>query len=225
MKAYPTLAKIDLSATERVLATGVQTLYKFSVKANGGDVYLYKFAFTVSSSTGSASANTALSLGEFSAYTDSAYSLPDTTFSPTGLLNYGNRIDEAGGTTIAKAGTKTLGIYFSKTSATLATTTYKVPSGENRYFVLKATAATVESTDSTSEYINVALLGDAAYSVNAATLMETAAGLDVAADSDFVWSPNSTSSSNAITDLDFTNGYSILGLPSPNMSTETLTSK
>src|SRR3989338_529431 len=55
MKGYSTFAKIDLSISERLLQTvSGKTLYKFKVTANGGDVYMYKATFTVSSSSVSA---------------------------------------------------------------------------------------------------------------------------------------------------------------------------
>ena len=98
MKAYPVFAKIDLSSTERTLQTlTASPLYKFKVTANTGDVYMYKFHFTVSSSTYAA---TTTNYGLY-AYTDSGYSSADTVFSTNGLLNesyYVNGIGANSGT-------------------------------------------------------------------------------------------------------------------------------
>ena len=86
-KAYPTFAKI--AVPNNSLTVGSQadkTLYRFSVTANGGDTALYKLTFTVSSSSVTATTST---FGLY-AYTDSGFSTVDSTFSSSGLINYGN---------------------------------------------------------------------------------------------------------------------------------------
>ncbi len=227
MKAYPTFAKVDLSTNERILQTVAEaSLYKFKITANSGDVYLYKVTITVSSSTLTA---TTTKPGLY-AYTDSGYSLADTTFDSSGLLNESNYVNGKGINSFTACGTPaapsknplSLEIYPAQTAG--ATTTYKIPSGVTRYFALKEDVCSVEATASVTEYITVKLEGDTAYSVNAATLMETATGADGDTNDDFIWSPNSTSSSNYISDLDFTNGYGVIGLPGTNMAQEILTS-
>jgi len=224
-KAYPTFAKIDLSSSERILqSVSGAVLYKFSVKANAGDAYLYKFTFKVSSSTGT-NANAALTdaTAKVYAYTDSGYSLADTAFTTDGTLNYGGRNNEAGGTSILQDGPKLFEMYFSKTSLTTGTTTYKVPSGETRWFVLKADITGVE-TQTGSEYLTVQLEGDAVAPTDAIMQQAAIADADSGAHEDFIWSPNSTTTSNSLVDYDFTNGYGLTGLPTTNMPSETLTS-
>lgn len=191
MKAYPEVGYVALSTAERVLSAGTKantTLYKFSVKAVGGDVALYKMTFQISSSTqGGASGTT--SLVSVYAYTDSAFSNADSTFSADGLLNDEQSFcaDEvpAQNATPGIVGTGglsvgTLGycgtaagtidgtafpaaIYMDKTAgaAHSGTTTYIVPSGATRYFKLSATITGVRSTG--QENLQIALLGDAAY--------------------------------------------------------------
>ncbi|MEK7164700.1 MAG: hypothetical protein AAB779_02010, partial [Patescibacteria group bacterium] len=230
MRAYPTLAKISMS--NNGLTPGTQSLkdlYQFSVKANNGDVAIYKWSFTVSSSSVTATTST---YGLY-VFTDSGFSTADTTFTSDGLINYGNcvngrnnvtNVTQVAGATSSPSPDKSIEVYPDKgTTACAATTTYIVPAGTTRYFKFRATVAQVESATGV-ETISVALDGDAAYSVNASTLMETASGLDGAANNDFIWSPISTTSANIITDLDFTNGYSVIGLPGTTMTPEYFTS-
>lgn len=256
MKAYPELGYVALSTAERSLAAGTtagKTLYKFSVKAVGGDVALYKMTFQVSSSTQTGASGTT-SLFSLYGYTDSAFSNADSTFSSDGLLNdeqsfCADAVSPGQNNTYATGQNQTglcgtgagriegtnfpLAIYMEKDSTTAhdATTTYIIPSGATRYFALKATTGTVRSSG--QENLQVALEGDAAYArpanlggtvgENRITNMFNATTTDRDANDDFIWSPISTSSTAAIADLDFTNGYLLPGLPTSNMTLETLT--
>ena len=82
----------------------------------------------------------------------------------------------------------------------------------------------METGTSNTDAVTVRLAGDAAYSVNASTLMERASGLDGHTNDDFIWSPQSTTTSPTIGDLDFTNGYQVDGLPSDGTFEEYLQS-
>jgi hypothetical protein len=184
-KAYPKFAHIPLSTSERALTAGTtadKTLYKFSVTAVGGDVALYKFSFSISSSTapaGQAGATTSLhSLYSFT--TDSTFSTPDTSFSSDGLLNAqqchrmgGIRNSEDGNDDLIGNGAGEVNgaapsaeIFIDKSATgcntATATTTYTVPSGQTYYFRLAATVATVESATGVESF-QVGLLGDAAF--------------------------------------------------------------
>lgn len=220
MKSYPTITKVDLSSSEKVLIAGsARTLYKFSVKANNGDVYLYKLTFKLGSSTESATTT----VYETYAYTDSGYSSVDSTFSTSGLLNAGSCYNVKGDTNF-NAPQHIVEIYMDATGCNTATTTYKIPSGETRYFVFKATVSSVNAGGNTSpETITAQLEGDAAYPA-LGTLMANASDADGDGNDDLIWSPNSTSTSQAITDIDFTNGYNVAGLPTTNLASEVLTS-
>ena len=270
MKAYPELNYVALSTAERSLPAGTtanKTLYKFSVKAVGGDVALYKMTFQVSSSTQTGASGTS-SLLSLYAYTDSGFSSADTTFSSDGLLNDSQSFcaDEIpsnpgaatpglGGSGSLAVGTLGLcgtvagtiagtafpvAIYMDKEAGNpnTATTTYVVPSGTTRYFKLAATLTGVRSSG--QENLQIALEGDAAYVAvpnrggtggggatvgreNRITNMFNASTTDRDVNDDFIWSPISTSSTNAIEDLDFTNGYLLPGLPTANATLETLT--
>lgn len=226
-KAYPSFAHIPLLTDEKVLQSdSLRPLYKFSVTANGGDVYLYKTTFVIGSSTGSA-AGASTSVYALTAYTNNSSGsfsgLDTTTSNGDGILNYNNAVTETAGTGKAM----TLEIYPLNTSS--ASTTYKIPAGETRYLTLTATIETVE-TGTGSEAMSVKMEGDLAYPVNQAGSEMMAAAFGIATsveldtNDDFIWSPNSTSSSIGVGDYDYTNGYLLPGLPTTNMAAQQLTS-
>ncbi len=245
-KAYPELTKVDLSTSERTLQTGSEAnLYKFKITAKGGDVYLYKTSFSVSSSTQTA---TTTNFGLY-AYTDSAYSLADTSYSTNGLLNYGHAIGSMGIGRSAANSPTACPTWTANVSATTtpiveiwpkdtdaATTTYKIPyvagdtTASTRWFAFRSDVCNVETTASLTENISVKLLGDAAFPLSLGNSLMLAASstsltaIDTVVDNDFIWSPNSTSTSLTLYDLDFTNGYGLTGLPTDNMAQEILTS-
>ena len=257
MKSYPSFSKIDLSSSERVLSTGAdRVLYKFSVKANGGDVGIYKFTLEHSSSTGLTTANASTTKYSLYTYTDSGYSAVDSSYSATGLLNanqcYGSENGSSAGGKFGQGfiansvGLAATGveIFMDKTatgcSSGISTTTYTVPAGQTRYFVFKGDVANVESTTG-SENIQVKLRGDTAYTarvyltrqsqansdgtgMNGGGLLYTADIADSDANNDFIWTPNSTTTSIGLGDADWTNGYLVPGLPGSDMSIETITS-
>jgi hypothetical protein len=199
---------------------------------------MYKWTFSVSSSTGNGATTTNYKLY---AYTDSSYNNLDTSFTTDGLINYGGCVNQWGAGTSTTAysvagaqvqtaaisdagGTGIVQIFPDKgTTCQTATTTYKVPSGETRYFKLVADASRVVTISNTNEYINVNLQGDGTYTNQPYTMLQAGAtaGVDFDTNDDFIWSPNSTSTTNAIADLDWANGYGIL---TNNLVDETLRS-
>lgn len=213
MKAYPTFAK--LSAPNESAVGGLKTqaalpLYRFTVTANNGDVALYKFTFQFGSSTVSATT----SLYSLYAFTDSGFSSADSTFSTDGLINSGQCFN---GNSSTAAGQARVKIYPDATGCNTATTTYKIPSGQTRWFELRATVASVE-TGSSTESLSVQLEGDAAFPTAQSTLMLVASTAGADANGDLVWSPISTSTTANINNLDWTNGYGAVGLPTTNMT-------
>ena len=247
MKAYPTLEKIDLTSSERVLIAGDnKPLYKFKVTANNGDVALYKVTFSVSSST-AAGTNATTTKFSLYAFTNESMSTADANFdtstNPGGLVNSGNcysgRRSNSSGLSGGNLGTASalIEIYADKTGCNLATSTpIVIPSGSSRWFKLVGSIGALASSG-TTDTIQVQLEGDAAFPVNFNTLMGiagtttpsfdlgTASGVSVNFDThnDFIWSPRSTSTSESVFDIDWTNGYGLVGLPGTNMTAETLT--
>jgi hypothetical protein len=221
-------------------------MYKFSVTANSGDVYLYKMAFDVSSSTFTA---TTSKFGLY-AYTDSAFSLPDTTFSSDGLINGASCYN--GGNISSSTAALTTGVGDGMYSYVLggivkiwpdkgatgngcntATTTYKVASGSTRYFKLTASVYQVISSTVATENVTVALRGDAAFptalcAAGSACNSNMGQAANITANdsnTDFIWSPNSTTSTVTLSDLDYTNGYGLPGLPTLNTAQEVIQNK
>ena len=180
---------------------------------------------------GSSSVSATTSAYGLYAFTDSGFSNPDTTFSADGLLNANNYINGLSVNADVQGDNLdplVIEIYPDKASAT---TTYKVPGNSTRYFELRATVANLRTTTG-SESITVKLDGDAAYPVLAAdTLMVNSGvytsvnltGIDDDTNNDFIWSPISTTSAELLSDYDWTNGYLVPGLPTPNMDSVTHT--
>lgn len=219
MKAYPTVAYQTLpSLILQGGTTADQRLYRFAVTANNGDIALYKMTFRI----GSSSLGATTSLYSLYSYTDAGFSVADTNFSSTGLINAGQCFSNLGSTA---QGPQDVRIYPDKTGCNQGTTTYQVSSGVTRYFELRATVSLVESGTSNTDSISVQLMGDAAYptvtNVPAANVaMANAATIDnydgTAGDvnDDFIWSPISTTTNNTRFNQDYTNSYQVTGLPS-----------
>jgi len=250
-RAYPTLSKVDLSSSERLLTAGDdKSLYKFKVTANNGDVAVYKWTFSVASSTtkgGGAYATTS----KFSlfVFTNDSFSTPDSNYNssanPAGLINSGNCSDgqspnTSNGRYGGSLGSGSVGVevFVDRTGCNSATTSLIIPSGSSRWFRLAGSVGTL-APSGTSESIQVQLEGDSAFptrhiagatssgdmgrSGSPDTGTGTAdTGVDTDTHDDFIWSPISTTTTNTIFDLDWTNGYGIVGLPGSNMSPETL---
>ena len=238
MKAYPEFANDPLTSNERVLASGdLKTLYKFKVTAKNGEVALYKVSFSVSSSTAVNTTTGGSTTTKFAlyAFTDSGYSTPDSNFSgtnnPGGLVNSGSCFSGLAPNTIGTSALGGLGggsalveIYPTTTSCSTGTSTLSIPSGESRWFKLTGSVGTLAQSG-TTDSIQVQLEGDAAFPSVSPTYnknMETAATQDGDTNDDFIWTPRSTTTSVNIIDQDYTNGYGVVGLPSTNMTIETL---
>ncbi len=242
MKAYPILAK--LSVPSNSLTSGSvsgKALYRFSITASNGDIAVYKWSFSVSSSS---ILGTTSTYGLYT-YIDSADTI-DSTFTSDGLINYGNCVNGRNNvlaTTAVPGGAAgeadspiLIDIYPDKgTTACAATTTYIIPSGATRYFTFKASTIGIEAISGVQTSISVDLEGDAAYPVlltgtygPMGVASSTAGGgigsIDTDTNNDFIWSPISTTTANSKDDVDWTNGYLVPGLPTTNMTVEYFTS-
>ncbi|KKT29660.1 MAG: hypothetical protein UW15_C0008G0026 [Parcubacteria group bacterium GW2011_GWC1_44_10] len=231
MKAYPSFAYYTVPTTSLNNAAN-QKIYRFSVTANNGDVALFKFSFTVGSSTLSDSA-AKLHSYKLYVYTDLLFTTIDSNFTSSGAINNG-----AAYVANLPPGKTAVSIYPDKTGWEVATTTYTVSSGVTRYFELRATAAGLSTVTTSKDTITVQLDGDAAFPTDhqAATVLtplgdmgaagvSAAVGVDSAADNDFIWSPISTTTQVTVYDFDYTNGYQVSGLPASGMSQNTFQSQ
>lgn len=187
-KSYPTLALDTLSST----GGSDGKLMRFKVTANSkGSVGINEFTFTVSTTSG-----VTVTTVRLKAYTDSAYS---QSISGQG----------SGGQIGSDTATITSGTAF-----TVAPTTnpVQVPAGSTIYFELSAAVSGMDTGDT----LTTTLSGDSS------VLSATTSGFNVATTSSgalngaaatFIWSGNSTTTAAAAT-IDWTNGYSVPGLPS-----------
>ncbi len=180
---------------------------------------------------------------------DSQY---NSATNPSGLVNSGNCFSGRGNSSLTESATGgahmlapagNLGsgsaapeIYVDRTGCNSATTTLVIASGQTRWFRLAASIGTLAAAG-TSESIQVQLEGDSAFPTRQQVGLgyvgdmgragngidgTTDTGVDTDSHDDFIWSPISTTSSNSVYDLDYTNGYGVIGLPGSNMSVETI---
>ncbi len=245
-KSYPKFTYIGLTTDERKLTPPsmiAKPLYKFSVQAVGGDVAIYKFTFTVGSSTRTATGTNY----NLRSYTDAAFSNADTSFNSANPGRLNNLFCANGGSTAASnldglhiagaAGRRLLlETYMQRDAAACgtATTTYTIANGTTRYLLLTADITSIEEVSGVQENVTVALEGDAAYMAISASgvtvgggrnsLMHASDIVDTDTNNDFIWSPISTTSAVTINDLDYSNAYLLPGIPTDNMVTETLSS-
>ena len=91
-------------------------------------------------------------------------------------------------------------------------TPVQVPAGSTYYFELRGTVAGSGTTYS----VNTTLNGDSAYPTVIATTHNVATSSALSA-SNFIWAGNSTSTS-AGADVDWSNGFSLPGLPSAGLN-------
>jgi hypothetical protein len=187
-KSYPTLALDTLTGS------GVTDgrLIHFKVTANAaGPIGINKFTFAVS--TTSATVTNVNLYG----FTDSSYSSAISGQGAGGLI--GSQIS-----TIPTAPT-TFNVAPSSNPV-------QVPSGTTYYFELRGTVAGTGTTYS----VNTTLSGDSAYPTVLTSGNQVATSSALTA-SNFIWAGNSTSTS-ASADVDWSNGYSIPGLPSAGLN-------
>ncbi|MCX6702078.1 MAG: peptidoglycan-binding domain-containing protein [Candidatus Zambryskibacteria bacterium] len=209
---FPVIAQGSL--TTAGIADG--KLLRFAITADShGDVGIYKFTFTLSTST-------TLTLGDIGlyGYTDTGYTTPMSGNFAAGATSAGGLVDSTlatsttiskcdinGATNVTAAGSKCLATA-SLTTLTIkaATNPVTIPAGATRYFELRA--ATVTGGAVTTSSVLTKMSADA--STDFAT--STASGSSGL----FVWSPNATTTS-VFSANDWTVGYGIVGFPSQGL--------
>jgi len=165
-----------------------QPLKKFSITAGSqGSIGLFQITANISTSTGVTLTNVKLY-----AYTDSGYSQPANVPGTTGGL-FG-----------ASTGFVTSGTAFAINQGSNAP--LEIGAGQTMYFTL---VGDVSVSGQSTWSVNTTISGDSAYPALPSFMAQTG-GL---AGSNFIWSPNATTTSG-INANDWTNGYGINGLPS-----------
>lgn len=214
-KSYPTLAQ-DVLTSSGLSATS--PLLRFKVTANSkGPISIAKFTLNLATSS------VVISGVNVFAFTSSDYSS-----SPLSGVNSGGQLMTTNIDTSTYINSPTIPIY-PQTNAG-ATTTIRVSAGSTVYFEVRASTVT---TSGTNYNVVTNLKGDTAYPLTnntyfMTTLTSTSTTLGLggptagdgagnAALNRFIWSPNSTTTPG-VGDVDWTNGYSIPGLPSSGIS-------
>src|SRR3989344_1956861 len=203
-EAYPTFAAVT-GWQPSSLSNGDQPLFRFSVKANGGDVGIYKF--TIRMATTSVDVT---SLNMFG-YTDSVFSSPVAGVNtPSGQL--------ASSTSPLNVNDSNSDIPVLVNDASGATKILNVPSGSTYYFEVRGTVA---NANASGDSVSIQLQGDGSSYSGPSAQMSQAVDVEYFVDDDFIWTPNSTTTVTA-TYNDFTNGYLLPGLPTSNMNAQVL---
>ncbi len=207
-RAYPEFAKIDISNTTLISSTDV-SLYKFSITAKDSDgnsdgIGLNQITVNVATSTASTvSGTTTVKNLKVYAYTDSSFSSTVSGYS-NGLL-------------ADAAATLVDGINEVEFDSAL-----NIPAGSTYYFKVVGDTTLIAGTGTFSGSVTTKVLGDSAYPAFATALMGTEANIDDNdANNNFIWSPHATTTS-LITNIDWTNGYSVDGLPSDGSTATTI---
>jgi hypothetical protein len=205
-RSLPTVAKIAVPSTS--LNAGTMDLYRFSVSADAkGDVSLYQIVANIATSTGSAS-NGTTTLANFKVY---AYTNSDFTGPVSGFTD---------GQVVA---TVTSGVAANGDTEFQFSSILTVPAGATRYFKLVADVTGTAGTTNWSGSVSTKISGDSAYPALATTVrLAGAAVIDEDGNDDFIWSPNSTSSTPAFANNDWTNGFGVAGLSSGGTDVTTI---
>ncbi len=207
-KSFPTVTS-DSSLGGSGVADG--HLMRFKITANAaGQVGINQLSFTIATS-GAAVTNTIVSSAKLNVFSDSGYSqaVGGNYGSATG--QFGQTNGTSNGNQLASPAT----VVFRSVTNPL-----EIPAGTTYYFQLDATVSSV----TTGSSVTTTLLGDAAYIASAhlgAFQVSSTTGAQADSNARFIWSGNATSTATlagGANDLDWANGFSILGLPSGGFS-------
>jgi len=199
MKSYPTVAKQTSGLSSTLIAQSGIDLYRFSVTANtAGDVGLNKLVINVATSSAStANGTTSVKNLLVKAYTDSGFSNV-----VGGSYTAGQVVDASPVT--------------GGDNAAALNSPLTIPAGQTYYFKVIGDVTQVAGTTGAAGTVTTKISGDAAYPSLSTLMGAYATGLGY-----FVWSPLSTTTA-ATTNLDWTNGYQVTGLPSGGTDSFTL---
>lgn len=199
-KSFPTVALDTLSSTGA--ADG--RLMRFKVTANAsGPISLTNFALDIATSSGVAVQNVTIY-----GFTDASYSQPISGVSSDGNLQ--TTLD-----CLSNSCTTGVDVAVEIVNSSGTATAIQVPAGGTRYFEVRASVSGIVSGSS----ITTTLQGDSSFPSTSAGAsanpLLTAANAGTAT-TDFIWSPNSTTTVSR-TSQDWTNGFGINGLPSSGL--------
>lgn len=239
VKSTPTVKFISLPSGTSLTAASDKPLYRFSITASPkGSIGINKLTFRFSTSSATVIANM-LNNVNVRAYTNS-----DFTGVVSGLQSDGTFMatDKPVGVQGWASASTDIEIY-AETAAN-ASTTLQIPAGGTRYFEVIGDI-TLSGAGATYS-VATQLQGDARFfapivEYAGATSTPTSGSLtsynsflatssyfvnDTQTDADnFIWSPFSTTTQTARTSNDYLNGYGVAGLPTSNLTPQTLSDK
>jgi len=200
-KSFPTIALDSTVNGTTGLADGKLMRFKVTADANG-PVGITQFGLNFATSTAS------LTNVTIYGFEDSSYSTAISGITASGDLQ---ATDDA---TVPQSGNVTVGVTTSGGTATAI----QVPAGTTRYFEVRASV----SGSATGASVTTKLLGQSAFVTGAVSaagtnplVQATNSGFGA---TDFIWSPNSTSTA-VRADQDWTNGFGVTGLPAGGLIT------
>ncbi|MEY4747246.1 MAG: hypothetical protein RLZZ416_295, partial [Candidatus Parcubacteria bacterium] len=206
-RSTPTFAKLSVPST--TLISGTMDLYRFSVTANAAnDVSLYQVvADFATSSASTANGTTTITNFKVFAYQDAGFSSPVAGFTD--------------GQVVATISSGYLG---SGNLELQLSSILTIPAGSTYYFKVTGDVTGTAGSTNWSGSVTTYMAGDSAEQSNlpATRQMNTAANADSSTDDDFIWSPNSTSTTPSFNNVDWTNGYGVPGLASTGSDVVTI---
>ncbi|KKU26970.1 MAG: hypothetical protein UX39_C0005G0008 [Candidatus Magasanikbacteria bacterium GW2011_GWA2_46_17] len=205
-KSYPKFASV--TGTGALPQSGVADgrLIRFSVTADSkGPVNIAKFLVTIATST-------ITSVNTVNMFAFNTLDASGNLTGPVAGVNTGGQLLTTSVSTAVYPSSPTIAIYPQTTAG--ATTTIQIGVGSTMYFEVRGTVTGV----TTGSSVVTTLKGDTGYpQVSNTYFMPTVviadAGANIALNS-FIWSPNSTTTSPSVNDVDWSNGYALPGLPS-----------
>ena len=201
-KTIPTIALLNTGSATLIAQSGV-TLYRFSVSANAaGPLAVNKFVINVAtSSVSTTNGTTSVNSLKVFAYTD-----PTMVTSVAGFTN-------------GQVVTTVTNLVAGDNTATISGSAgLTIPAGGTYYFKVTGDVTQVAGSTGSAGTVTTKLTGDSAYPSLATLMGVYAGGLG-----NFVWSPLSTTTTAATTNIDWTNGFTVPGLPSGGTDSFTLT--
>ena len=202
-KSIPTVATNNTGSATLVAQSDVQ-LYSFTISANAaGPVALNKLVVNLATSSNStANGSTSVNNLKVYAYTDSAMA--------NGVTGY------TSGQIVATIANPVNG----NNVAAVQTNPLVIPMGSTYYFKVTGDITQVAGTSNSAGTVTTKIQGDSDFPTGITTLMGIYSAVS---SSNFVWSPLSTSTTASTVNADWTNGFTVPGLPTTGTSAWTLT--